>query len=177
MARDFERLAKKARTSQKTRRECIDAVLRELEKAKAALDGMHADEGGGRSTDGVPVVSAVDHSDPMDEDPPAEAAKAPSPSAGGIAGSEESSRPGVVDGGFGCEDVMRSLEQAVVATAALDSMTADDKELTSMMTKLGKVTTAALMPFDRGIPELTLSPPPPEPLAVPVPLGSRPWTS
>lgn len=172
VARDFERLAKKARTSQKTRRECIDAILQELEKAKATLDGMHADQVGGSSTDGVPDASVFDHSDPMDEDPPAEAATASS-----SAGSEEGSRLEGVDGGCGCEDAMRSLEQAVVATAALDSMAADDKDLTSMMTKLGKVKCA----------------PPPQlsclrcrrpradslgrgPLPVPVTLGSRLWT-
>jgi len=142
VARDFERLAKKARTWQKTRRECIDAILQELEKAKATLDGMHADQVGGSSTDGVPDASVFDHSDPMDEDPPAEAATASS-----SAGSEEGSRLEGVDGGGGCEDAMRLLEQAVVATAALDSMAADDKDLTSMMTKLGKAVDK-LMPPD-----------------------------
>lgn len=156
VARDFERLAKKARTSQKTRRECIDAILQELEKAKATLDGMHADQVGGSSTDGVPDASVFDHSDPMDEDPPAEA------TASSSAGSEEGSRLEGVDGGCGCEDAMRSLEQAVVATAALDSMAADDKDLTSMMTKLGKVRSSVLLhrssrAFDVGVPELTRS--------------------
>ena len=136
VAKDFERLAKKARTAQETRRLCIDAVLQELESAKAALEGI---EHGCVGVRAVPDAMTFVTGDPMEEDD----AAAPG-CAEGVCGSEAGdsaegasiNQPGSV---AGCEHVLESLQQAVASAVASDSMASDDKEIASMSTKLGKV--------------------------------------
>lgn len=136
IAKDFERLAKKARTVQQTRRLCIDAVLQELESAKAALEGI---DNGCVGVRGGPDTKTFITGDPMEEDHAAFPGCAE-----GVCGSEagDSARGASsnrLESVAGCEHVLESLEHAVASAVASDSMASDDKEIASMSTKLGKV--------------------------------------
>ena len=138
VAKDFERLAKKARTAQKTRRQCIDAVLQELENAKAALDGMDTVSAAGRP-------NASESCDRMEEDraaSPGSAEIACGLSAEKMAGCGGSSHDASAAGG--CEEVLQSLERAMASAVDSDSMASDDKEVASMSTKLCKVDSRSL---------------------------------
>ena len=148
LAKDLERLAKKARTAQQARSQRVEALIRELESARAALDSqprLPVDEGtpavvpsqaGGALEDGAGGAEVGDKAAQQDT---------AMSSTGGVTASDEGSEA-VGLSRAGVDGVLERLQSDVAAAAGTGAAAKEDKELTSMLSKLGKAVDKIMPP-------------------------------